>query len=252
MPPGRAFAGYAAGKVAGSMWKRYNPWRKGGYFGIKKRSSNGGWKKGMRGKFRKSGYYGRYNRGPTQEFKFHDVTLNDITIQSTGLITASVNLIAQGTGESERIGRKCTIRGIDWRATINLASTTNPLLATDMVRVIMYVDKQCNGAAAASTDLLETADYLSHYNLANRSRFRFLYDRVIPLNVTAAAGNGTANDSFDRRVYFRFMKRCSIPLEFNSTTGAITEIRSNNIGVFLISDRAISGFTSEIRLRFTG
>lgn len=49
-----------------------------------------------------------------------------------------------------------------------------------------------------------------------------------------------------------FYKKCNVPLEFSSTTGAITEIRSNNIGVLLISAEGTAKFDSSIRIRFTG
>ena len=65
-------------------------------------------------------------------------------------------------------------------------ASTNSSAASNLVRIIVYLDRQCNGAAAGVTDLLESASYLSFRNLANQSRFKFLYDKTIPINVVAS------------------------------------------------------------------
>ncbi len=233
-----AAASKAASMVYKSAWKRYNPWRKGGRWG------NG---KGT-GKMRVSRKYTRTRAG---EHKFHDHVIDDSVIATGGGIAAVINDIAQGTTESERIGRKCTIKSIQWRYDI-LYPQQSAVTGGDIVRIILYVDKQANGAVPAVLDIMETADYQSFFNLANQSRFRILMDRTYAVNATAGAGNGTANDTFSNFTQGQFYKRCNIPLEFSGTAGAITEIRSNNIGMFIISKVGLAGFTSQMRLRFTG
>ncbi len=205
----------------------------------------------QRGRMRISGYYGRY-RGNRQEYKFHDIDLVDTAVAQGGTILVSQNLIAQGTTESERIGRKCTIRRIGWRYNFELLAQTDPIKGADVVRLIMYVDKQCNGAAAAVTDVLEFNDYQSFYNMSNQNRFRILMDRTISMNSSAGGGNGTTLDIFSHGVHGTFYKTCSIPIEFDSTTGALTEIRSNNIGVLIMSRDGSCDFDSRVRLLFTG
>ncbi len=240
MPPVRssgAMAGYAAGKVAGSAWKRYNPWRKGGRWGPKR----------FKGKARLT------YRKPSREIKFHDLTITDAIVVNTGAIASvSCNLIQQGTGEDERIGRKCTIKSIEWRFTLSLPEQTNLALANDSLRIILYQDKQANGATAAVTDILEVASFLSFYNPVNQGRFRIFYDRTITLNATSGGGNGTALDVFAKAYQGTFSKRCHIPLEFSTTGGVITALRSNNVGVLLISDNGLLGFDSRMRINFTG
>ncbi len=207
-----------------------------------------------RGKMRIAGYYGRYNipvmrRG---ELKFHDLDILDAVIVNTGvIIVPSCNLIAQGTTEIQRIGRKCTIKEIDWRYVLRKNSSTG-LVGDDIVRIILYLDKQANGAAPAVLDILETADFQSHYNLVNQSRFRFLIDSTTAVNGAAAAGDGATQDLFSRSYSKRYRKKCNIPIEFSSTVGSITEIRSNNIGLLLISRDGTSGLESSMRLRFSG
>ncbi len=206
-----------------------------------------------RGYFRTAGYYGRFSGPGAIELKFHDLDVDDAAIAAGATIAEdSCNTIAQGVTEVTRIGRKCTIRQIGWKWNIKLPVTAPATGAqSDTVRVILYIDKQCNGATAATTGILETADYQSFNNLANKSRFRTLMDRTYTLNVQAASGDGAANDISEYSIDDSFYKKCNIPIEFDSTTGAITEVRSNNIGVMLVGKNGLAVFESKMRLRFS-
>lgn len=205
------------------------------------------------GRDRRVGYYGRYNRQPySGEMKFHDVDLDDAVVASGGVITDTINIIPQGVTEVQRLGRKCTIAKIGWRYRIQLPAVASAGTGGETIRVIMYLDKQCNGATAATTDILETASFQSFRNLTNVGRFSILHDKTFALNSHGAAGDGTANDALSWELNHTFWKNCNIPLEFDSTTGALTEIRSNNIGVLLLSNNGLVSFTSKIRLRFRG
>ncbi len=198
---------------------------------------------------RTGGFYGRYS-GRRGELKFHDVDLDDAVIASGIQITPSINLIAQGVTESTRVGRKCTVKSVNWHYNITMPDVGNAG-AGEVVRVVLYKDKQANGATATATGLFESDDYQSFRNLANSGRFEVLMDRTHKLNYQSSAGNGTANDAPLQEHTFSFYKACHIPLEFDSTTGAITEIRSNNLGVALIAKTGSVGFASKFRLRFS-
>ncbi len=201
---------------------------------------------------RTGGFYGRYARDG--ELKFHDVDLDDAVIAAGGVVVPSVNLIAQGTTENTRVGRKCTIKGFYWKGTLTLpeidAVATPP--TPDLLRIILYQDKQCNGATATTTGVLETADIDSFRNLANSGRFNILWDHEWALNYNTLASDTDAVVSagkVNRR--FSYYKKLNMPLEFDNITGAITEIRSNNIGVILVSNNGTSGINSKVRLRFS-
>ncbi len=206
---------------------------------------------GQRGFVRVGGFYGRYSNGG--ELKFHDVDLDDAVVANGGTITPSINLIAQGVTESTRIGRKCTLKNIGWHYVysmpeITAAGSPPPF---DNLRIILYIDKQANGATATVLNILETADFQSFNNLSNSGRFRTLMDKTFTLNYRAGAGITASSDYPSVTFKGSFYKRCNIPLEFDNTTGAITEIRSNNIGVLLISSASACGFASKFRLRFS-
>ncbi len=199
---------------------------------------------------RRSGFYGRYTPGQG-ELKFHDIAVTDAVVAVNGTIqnTGSVNLIAQGTGESQRIGRKCVIKSINWRFELDIPAVANAT-GSDTVRVMFYLDKQANGVTASATDILATDNFQSFNNLANSGRFRILLDRTYVLNHSGGAGDGTTNDALPYHVSDTFFKKCNIPLEFSSTAGAITELRSNNLGVLLLGRGGVAGFNSILRLRF--
>ena len=200
------------------------------------------------GRTRTSGFYGRFQQGG--EKKFHDIALDDAAIFTTGTVTDSHIKIAQGTTESTRIGRKLTIRKINWRYDLRLNNSSEPSHG-DVARVILYIDHQCNGATAAVTDVLASADYQAYRNLANITRFTILLDKSYPMNFTAGAYDGTNDQYTTMTQSYTFQKQCNIPVEFSSTTGAITEIRSNNIGSLLISRNGFAAFASRFRFRFT-
>ncbi len=207
----------------------------------------------MPGFTRTSGFFGRFGQGG--ELKFHDIDLDDAAVATGGTVTATINIIPQGTTEVQRIGRKCTIRSINWRFRVDIPQLdgTGAAPIGDTVRVILFLDKQANGATATVLGILETADFQSFNNLGNKSRFRTLMDRSYTLNYTAASGSGGAADNDYAQVSIddTLFKKVNIPIEFDATTGAITEIRSNNIGVLLIAKSGNAGFESKFRLRFS-
>lgn len=209
-------------------------------------------KKSLRGFVRNGGYYGRYNNG---ESKFFEDTQDVSTITTAGIIAyISLNRIAQGVTEVTRVGRKCVLTQIHLRGFITYASQTTLAAMSEIFRVIVFLDTQANGATATVTDILETADEKSFNNLANSQRFRIFDDKYMTFNsntMTALAGPVYA--SGQQQIKYEFHKKCNIPLEFSGTTGAITEIRSNNVGVLVICGvtTASHSWFATSRVRFT-
>lgn len=207
----------------------------------------------QRGFLSTRGYFGRYNNGDrgVNEMKFFD-TSNSFAFDATGEVpaTGQLNLIPQGTTESSRIGRKCCIKSIQMRGTIQYVPDTNTLGATT-VYLYLVLDKQCNGAAAAITDVLTSANMsIGMVNMANSERFvilkRFIIKQQAGAGVQAAFGRDNAQ--------IEFYHKCNLPLEFSSTTGAITELKSNNLFLLAGTDTAsddLVTFLGTTRLRFS-
>ncbi len=183
----------------------------------------------VKGKDRVGGFYGRYGTsalGSDKERKFFDTALS-FSFDQTGEIpaTGQLNLIPQGVTESTRIGRKAFIKSIQIRAKM-LYTPGASAIGTDNCDLYLVLDKQANGAAAAITDVFDSATLQgAMLNLANSGRFQII--RHWPMVFASAAG---VSGAYARQAkQFNFYKKCNIPVEFSSTTGAITEIRSNNL-----------------------
>lgn len=198
-----------------------------------------------------SGYYGRFaTRGG--ELKFFDTTKVQSVIAAVGNITdLSVNLIPQGVTESTRVGRKCVVKRIHFRGEVRMPDSAASGTTADRLRIIIYQDKQANGATATIASLLETTSIDSFRNLAESGRFRVLLDRNYDVAAQSGSGNGTVDRFGEQKKTFKFNKLCNIPLEFAATTGAITEIRSNNIGVLAISEAGVVTLQYTCRIRFS-
>jgi len=205
---------------------------------------------------RTGGFYGRYNKSSTAgqavEVKFLDTEISD-QISLTGEVPPTggqVALVPQGTTQSSRDGRKCTIKSILFRGTFVFAPGADANAATDIF-MWLVMDKQCNGAAAAVTDVFtSTAMNTALHNLSNSERFLVL--KKFKMQFNAGAGSTTAYSNVTK--HYEFYKKCNIPMEFSSTTGAITEIKSNNIfwiwGCDSLDDQVTC--TATTRVRFVG
>lgn len=196
------------------------------------------------------GNYNRYLPSSTEK-KYIDTTLTlSDPVPTTGSIYDSLVNIAQGAGESQRVGRKVTVTAISLRYEVAIDNTSTPSATEDGVRVILFHDAQTNGVAASVTDILAAASYLSFNNLSNKERFKILSDKFHDVSCTAGAWDG-ANDQFAAKgVTKSVYLRCEVPVEFSGATGAITEIRSNNLGVLIISTKAKAKFSGLVRVRY--
>lgn len=195
--------------------------------------------------------YGRY-AGRGSELKFFDTAIS-FNVDSTGEVpaTGQLALIPQGVTESTRVGRKCVITSIQGKLDL-LFSPGAIGLANSTGVILVVLDKQANGAAAAATDLFVSSANIQNgfHNLSNSQRFVIL--KKIDYEMNPGAGVSTAFNNVRKHV--EFYKKCKIPMEYSSTTGAITEIRSNNIFLVAGCDANSDDLTSvvgNVRLRFS-
>lgn len=199
---------------------------------------------------------GQYKGGSAGELKWIDVDLADSTLAAGGVFlptNGDLPLIAAGTGESQRVGRKVWIKKILMKYSLILAATAGATInpAQDRVRVILYHDKQCNGAIPAAAIILQTVTVNGFRNMENIGRFNILYDKIHVMNCVAAAGDGAANDSAPMARQGKFYKNCNIPIEYSGTAGTIGEIRSNNLCLLVVANNAeATAIEATIRLRY--
>jgi len=110
------------------------------------------------------------------ESKFLDLSLNVTTSfpLATTSTTLLLNGIAQGVDAITRVGRRIAMKYITFRLTVSSANTSAGI--PQNMRVILFVDRQVNGAAAAATgaQLLNVDAMNGLPNLDNRDRFKIL------------------------------------------------------------------------------
>jgi len=143
-------------------------------------------------------------------------------------------LLPQGTSANERIGMTIRIRSIEMRI---LVTKLKPEFATDAYHVFLMLDTQCNGQWPIYSDVF-VHDVVGPgmgtdlFNLVNGSRFRILHHFAIP--APSAGIDNTVGPGFFMNVALQrsVVLACDIPIVYNGSTGAINEIRSNNL--FLI------------------
>jgi len=208
---------------------------------------------------RLGGNYGRYGRsakamGLKPELKFFDTALS-FSFDATAEVpaTGQLTLIPQGDTESTRDGRVAYIKSIQLRGFANFVPGAAAAQSSTVCFLYLVLDTQCNGAAAAITDVFTSnVAGTNLLNLNNSGRFRILKKWVITFN--SAAGATTAFSNVTKQI--EFYKRCNIKVDWSSTTGAITEIRSNNVFLMAGSDGTTSddtvAFVGNARLRFMG
>jgi len=208
---------------------------------------------------RTGGAYGRYGRsakamGIKPELKYFDTGLS-FSFDATAEVpaTGQLALIPQGDTESTRDGRIAYIKSIQIRGYANFVPGAAAAQSSTVCYLYLVLDTQCNGAAAAITDVFTSnVAGTNLLNLNNSGRFRILKKWVMTFNSPAGATTAFANVSKP----LEFYKRCNIKVDWSSTTGAITEIRSNNVFLMAGSDGATSddtvAFLGNARLRFMG
>lgn len=158
------------------------------------------------------------------EFKYWDVT-NTTLIDSTPEIMQQLNLIPQDDTGSGREGRNITIHSIQ----IEGVQAYTPDASSEgscYVNMALVLDTQANGAVATVADVFTGGDMMKGLpQVYNSQRFRIIKRWGYSMN--SGAYDGTVYSQVYRRV--KYFRRLNIPLQFSGATGAISELRTNNL-----------------------
>lgn len=195
----------------------------------------------------------RYSR-PDFEKKFLDTDLGTIDTVGQALEKVNLNVVPQGDAESERNGRKITVRNIYVKGTLKLNAATAATSTSTVIGLMIVVDTQTNGAAFAATDLLEADEWVSYRNLANQTRFKVLWKKDISLSSSGATATGAAYAFGENIRAFKKGIKCNIPIEYDNsaTTGAVATQRVNSIHFVAHSTKNnLVTLDGTARIRFT-
>lgn len=203
---------------------------------------------------RRVGMYGRFGTGRSQnaqiEKKFYDTTITlgvSAGVASTTQATGALNLtLPQNTSANGRIGQKIVVKSIQ----VNLAYTLPAgAIDTDIHHIFLIQDTQANGALPAITDVFVAGPNLGNQlrEMANGARFKMLKHFEVRLNADAGVAAAFGGDLQQEKCFIK----CNIPITYNSTAGAIGEIRSNNLFFVYGSIASSTTVTGAARLRYT-
>ncbi len=186
-----------------------------------------------------------------RELKNFDTAFDDSVMATTWATSPSLVLIPQGATATTRLGRKCIIRRITTKLHVFAITQTAPFHDSGHIRLIL--DTQANGAVPAVTTILVSGtDDQTFNNLASRGRFITLWSRTFQIHSTSGAGNGTSDQFGGQEYEVVISQTVNFPMEYTGSSGAVTEISSNNVFLLSQSAHGLVGFRSNTRVRFTG
>lgn len=197
------------------------------------------------------------------ELKFIDTTKASTAIPATWaggeLDPAASTLCAptQGTGESNRDGRRITIKSIQVNGQLfrTIGQDQADCIGPTAVTIALVLDTQTNGAQLNAEDVYVDANnnMLTFRNLEYNTRFRILYKRTFMIEDKCAFNDGanTASISSNGRL-FKIYKRVNIPVTFTANAGVIADIQDNSLHIIGCAGTTGTYIAYEARCRFVG
>lgn len=186
-----------------------------------------------------------YRLNPIEK-KVFDVVTTIYPANTTGSVT-SMYQPTLGTDFTNRVGRKTTIKSIQARGIVRVRlaeSMASGVTSPQLIRWMMILDTQPNGALPAVTDILAASLPQSPLNLNNRDRFKVIIDKqwvLDPYEKSTTATQAivsTTNQCRALKVY----RKCNIETIFNATNGgSVADITSGAIIQLLIGNQPTDG-----------
>nr|WAE42647.1 MAG: capsid protein [Cressdnaviricota sp.] len=171
------------------------------------------------------------SRGVELKYIDNSVGFSQVSgVPAIGLLNAAI----QGTTANTRTGQEILIKSVQWRIYLKAGTTTFSSGLYPLVRILLVLDRQPNGAAFGSTDLFEWSGgattistalqaTCSPIALKNRKRFIILKD------VTSEMDQGHGNCYFHQ-----FYRKVRIKTEYNSgNAGTIGDINTNALFIVI-------------------
>jgi len=128
-----------------------------------------------------------------------------------------MNGCAAGTGATNRVGRKISMKVHQFRCAVN-SNAGN----AGNARILVVYDKQTNGAAPAITDILAADLITAPMNLSNADRFVVIHDVITegPTDITTTW-------------HEKHFKKMGLETLFGNTGSAVTDINSGSVYMFV-------------------
>lgn len=173
---------------------------------------------------------------PEVKFKDFNVLAAPATANWTIINSSSIFGINQGTGPSERIGRKIKVVGIVLRISVNTDIAAS--LFSPYTMDVLW-DNQCNGALPAITDIYVGAGGINLPNPLVDERFQFI-QRIKQNNPN------TAVTIVDRSI------KCNKTIDYKDTINAVTDLTGSNLIItFTSPSDATPALSGIVRILYT-
>lgn len=215
----------------------------------KKKSYSRYTRRKMRSGYNRTGGLYRLGGRSNTEYKFFDTILAPASIPASGEILDSINLVPQSTSAFGRIGREVSVKSVDVVVTLDASKDSKK---DNFVRVMLYLDKQANGAAATVEQVLNLSNasippLLAYPNLENSQRFIILKDALFSVPLRGISKATIVRDMEDAITGFnvtdvipgatirRMRKRLNLPITFNDGAVSLTSVKSNNLGMLFVA-----------------
>ncbi len=208
------------------------------------------------------------------EIKFYDQKLIDGVIAAPSDASAGeqdpsatvlLNTVVQGDGESNRDGRKITMRSIYVEGIITTAVQNSQSAADQQpsIFIALVMDTQTNGATIASEDVFVNPGASAKTNagpmrnLQQTRRFKILATRKFVMdlesmtNDTGATGGVIIAGQTKR---FSFFQKLNTQVNFTGTTETVANIADNSLHIIAYASNTAQApkISYNCRLRFVG
>lgn len=145
----------------------------------------------------------------------------------------SLTPIAEGTGESDRDGRKCLIKAMYIHGQVSWDEITT-MDQPGAVRLALVLDTQTNGAALTAADVYtnQAGQQINSFrDLQNTSRFKVLKEIWITPPGVAGNSEGNGTNMTGGGAYLPFVMHCPLNLKqhWSGTTGAVSNIVDHSL-----------------------
>ncbi len=209
------------------------------------------------------------------ELKFLDTAWNGVLIAgsttgadgemqpSTGC-TNAISVPAQGVGESQRIGRKYTIKSFWLSGLVDTTASTGVAAASEALGTYcaLVLDKQANGATIVSENVYINPSTSAGAmmpqplrNLQNSKRFRILASRYYRPGGLVSMNDTATTASFNQQVATKVNLgwHGSIVVECDAVEADVASVTDNAIHLVCFSGGGlVKNFIGKCRMRFVG
>lgn len=221
-----------------------------GYGGSKKRRKNNN--------NRRMGGFGSETKFKDAEVQTTVLSQTWTTVNPSEAALDSLTSVAQGTTESEHLGRTMYMTSLHLRGEFFMPKTENQAdPASDVtVRFAIVKDSDTKGTEVTATDVFDagqTTDRFAFRNLQHTSRLRVYHERTFvlrPYNMnegtTNAFGHGVVHRYF--KVNLNFKK--AIRVLFSDPSARVSSIVDNSFHFVVIASSSAVSLAYQVRLRF--